>query len=69
MNFHALVLEIQCLRICEDIQAYTDRQTFSKNGQIVFRTFSKHVNPSKTGSLKFSQIQYFLLMCIEESNK
>ena len=28
---------------------------------------SKHVNPSKIGSRKFSRIQYFLLMYIEES--
>ena len=27
----------------------------------------KHVNPSKTGLRKFSQIQYFFLIYIEES--
>ena len=30
---------------------------------------SKHVNPSKIGSRKFSRIQYFLLIYIKESNK
>ena len=38
---------------------HTDRQTFSRNNQIVFRTL-KSVNPSKTGSRNFLRKQYFL---------
>ena len=35
INFHALVLEIECLQKFGDI--HTNRQTFSKDGQIVFK--------------------------------
>ena len=39
----------------------TDTQTFFWNNQIVFRT-SQKINPSKTGSRKFSRNQYFLFL-------
>ena len=55
---------MQCPQNFGDI--HTDRH-FLK--MVKSCSISKHVNPLKTGSPKFSQIQHFLLMYVEESKK
>ena len=47
----------------------TDRQTFSKYDQIMFRTFSIMKIQQKSDVEKFSRIQYLLLIYIEENKK
>ena len=48
------------------MEIYIHTDIFEKwSGRV--QDISKHVNPLKTGCLKFLQTQYFLLMYIEEN--
>ena len=61
---------MQCPQNFGDMHTYkqTDKQAdISLKWSNRVQDIPKHVNPSKTGCRKFSRLQYFLLMYIEES--
>ena len=68
MKFCSLILELHLPQFFFHTHTYTqtyrhtDRQTFSKNSQIVFRTSQNVQNSSKTENRKFARNQYFLLL-------
>ena len=67
MKFCALVLELNFPQIF--CHPHTGRQTFSNNSQIVFRTFQKRVNPSKSGSSKIFRKPVLFSIYVEENSK
>ena len=69
INFHVLVRELQYPQNFGNIHTYRQKTDIFQNWTNHVQDVSKHENPSKNGSRNLSQMQYFLLLYVEESKK